>query len=116
MAGTKRSWEGHLLNFPDKSNTMATTEIVSRSSAIQAIFRTFCSELDDHHDRRERVVKASRDITALSKKMYAPVEIQLFSHAKFPVYVASQVNNFDRIFSLQRSVQQFDRSTNGSNI
>jgi hypothetical protein len=102
MAGTKRSWEGQLLNFPDKSNTMATAEVVSRSSTIQAIFRTFCSELDDHHDRRERVVKASRDITALSKKMYAP---ELFSHAKFLVYVANQVNNFDRIFSLQRSVQ-----------
>lgn len=25
-------------------------------------------ELDDHHDRRERIIKASRDITALSKK------------------------------------------------
>ncbi|MCJ1390650.1 hypothetical protein MMC18_003511 [Xylographa bjoerkii] len=33
------------------------------------MFSTFRIELDEHHDRRERVIKASRDITALSKKM-----------------------------------------------
>jgi hypothetical protein len=33
------------------------------------MFETFRAELDDHHDRRERVIKASRDITAQSKKM-----------------------------------------------
>lgn len=32
-------------------------------------FQTFRSELDEHQDRRERIIKASRDITALSKKM-----------------------------------------------
>ena len=34
-----------------------------------AMFEGFRKELDEHHDRRERVVKASRDITAASKKM-----------------------------------------------
>ncbi len=38
-------------------------------SAYTAMFETFRDELDEHHDRRERIVKASRDITALSKKM-----------------------------------------------
>ena len=33
-------------------------------------FETFREELDIHHDRRERIVKASRDVTAASKKMY----------------------------------------------
>ncbi|KAL7274771.1 hypothetical protein RUND412_002325 [Rhizina undulata] len=32
-------------------------------------FMGFREDLDEHHDRRERVIKASRDITALSKKM-----------------------------------------------
>lgn len=32
-------------------------------------FENFRNELDEHHDRRERIIKASRDITALSKKM-----------------------------------------------
>ncbi|MCJ1471968.1 hypothetical protein MMC13_000612 [Lambiella insularis] len=38
-------------------------------SPITAMFSTFRAELDEHHDRRERVIKASRDITALSKKI-----------------------------------------------
>lgn len=38
-------------------------------SPFIAMFETFRTELDEHHDRRERIIKASRDITALSKKM-----------------------------------------------
>lgn len=32
-------------------------------------FTSFRSELDEHQDRRERIVKQSRDITAASKKL-----------------------------------------------
>jgi predicted translin family RNA/ssDNA-binding protein len=35
----------------------------------RAEFEKIRDELDEHHDRRERVVKISRDITALAKKM-----------------------------------------------
>ncbi|KAI9825822.1 MAG: hypothetical protein M1832_000762 [Thelocarpon impressellum] len=38
-------------------------------SPYMPMFRHFRDELDEHHDRRERVVKAARDITALSKKI-----------------------------------------------
>lgn len=38
-------------------------------SPFMPMFETFRSELDEHHDRRERIIKASRDITALSKKL-----------------------------------------------
>ena len=33
------------------------------------MFENFRDELDEHYDRKERIVKASRDVTALSKKM-----------------------------------------------
>ena len=33
------------------------------------MFEAFRSELDEHQDRRERIIKVSRDVTALSKKM-----------------------------------------------
>ncbi|KAL9630725.1 MAG: hypothetical protein Q9164_006273 [Protoblastenia rupestris] len=33
------------------------------------MFEAFRNELDEHQDRRERIIKASRDITALSKKI-----------------------------------------------
>lgn len=36
---------------------------------IISMFEWFRDELDEHYDRRERLTKASRDITAHSKKM-----------------------------------------------
>lgn len=39
------------------------------ANEFMPIFESFRNELDEHHDRRERVTKTSRDITALSKKM-----------------------------------------------
>ena len=42
-----------------------------QQSPVLSMFEGFRSELDEHHDRRERVIKASRDITAASKKMCA---------------------------------------------
>lgn len=41
----------------------------SDASPFMPAFEVFRNELDEHHDRRERIIKASRDITALSKKM-----------------------------------------------
>ncbi|KAK5007817.1 hypothetical protein LTR28_004797 [Elasticomyces elasticus] len=41
----------------------------SSSSPFMPMFETFRKELDEHHDRRERCIKASRDITAASKKI-----------------------------------------------
>lgn len=38
-------------------------------SPYMGMFEGFRAELDQHHDRRERIIKASRDITAASKKM-----------------------------------------------
>lgn len=35
------------------------------------MFEGFRDELDEHYERKERIIKASRDVTALSKKMYA---------------------------------------------
>jgi hypothetical protein len=45
-------------------------ETESRASPFMPMFEVFRTELDEHHDRRERIIKASRVITAASKKMY----------------------------------------------
>lgn len=66
MAGNKRAWDGNVIASPLETENMDTSP---GASSIQSIFTEFRNELDEHHDRRERVVKASRDITALSKKM-----------------------------------------------
>jgi hypothetical protein len=39
------------------------------ASPFLPLFDTFRTELDEHYDRRERIVKSSRDVTAASKKM-----------------------------------------------
>ncbi|KAI9872674.1 MAG: hypothetical protein M1830_001312 [Pleopsidium flavum] len=68
MAGVKRSYDG-------KASTDATT-----TSPFMSMFETFRNELDEHHDRRERIIKASRDITALSKKMVRQLKIDIPSN------------------------------------
>lgn len=64
--GTKRSWQGQ----PVTSHTKPEMDTSDSGSATLSIFENFRNELDEHHDRRERIIKTSRDITALSKKMY----------------------------------------------
>ena len=54
------------LNSTLEQNTM---DSASAPSPFMPAFEFFRNELDEHHDRRERIIKASRDITALSKKM-----------------------------------------------
>ena len=46
-----------------------TEAMETSSSPFIPMFEKFRAELDEHHDRRERTIKASRDITAASKKM-----------------------------------------------
>lgn len=58
----------HRMNSHPKTMGGPTPTI---QSPYLAMFDNFRNELDEHHDRRERIIKASRDITALSKKMQA---------------------------------------------
>ncbi|TLS25346.1 hypothetical protein PpBr36_07577 [Pyricularia pennisetigena] len=56
-------------------------------NAYTPMFEQFRDELDRHHDRRERIVKASRDITALSKKIVRKI------HADLPPDVDREVQS-----------------------
>jgi hypothetical protein len=53
-----------------RDGEMADSKQEQALSPYMDMFEGFRKELDEHHDRRERIVKASRDITASSKKMY----------------------------------------------
>jgi hypothetical protein len=46
-----------------------TMDASKPQSPFIPMFEQFREELDEHQDRRERTIKASRDITAASKKM-----------------------------------------------
>jgi hypothetical protein len=48
---------------------MDAQDSTANQSPFMPMFEGFRAELDEHHDRRERIIKSSRDITASSKKM-----------------------------------------------
>jgi hypothetical protein len=52
-----------------RDGEMAGDKPEQKPSPFVGMFEGFRAELDQHHDRRERIIKASRDITASSKKM-----------------------------------------------
>lgn len=71
MSGQKRDYRGNAKRFEhrekEKAPPKAPREVIR--NAYTPMFERFRDELDEHHDRKERIVKASRDVTALSKKM-----------------------------------------------
>lgn len=48
-------------------------EMAEPSNPFMSMFEGFRQEIDESHLARERVIKASRDITALSKKAWVTV-------------------------------------------
>ncbi|CAK7241283.1 MAG: hypothetical protein STHCBS139747_002743 [Sporothrix thermara] len=56
-----------------------------------SMFEGFRDHLDAHHDRRERIVKASRDITALSKKTIFALQRVRRIHPQLPRDVDGEV-------------------------
>ena len=69
MAGVKRPRSSDATAIPRSTQIQPSTATDTTVSPLLTQFAFFRSELDAHHDRRERIVKVSRDITALSKKM-----------------------------------------------
>lgn len=66
MSGFKRDWNG---NAKRRDGPKPAPKTQAVRNAYTPMFEQLRNELDEHHDRRERIVKASRDITGLSKKM-----------------------------------------------
>ncbi|CAA7258794.1 unnamed protein product [Cyclocybe aegerita] len=54
----------HVIHFLMATSTTASVALPT----VTHLFDDFRADLDDHNDRRERLIKASRDITNLSKK------------------------------------------------
>ena len=63
--GFKRTHDGKMADSKPKEE--------ENSSPFAEMFEGFNKELVEHQERRERIIKASRDITAASKKMYGPM-------------------------------------------
>ncbi|KAG8908541.1 hypothetical protein FRB99_005901 [Tulasnella sp. 403] len=50
-------------------NHISVLPTMALASDVHGMFEAFRDELDEHNDRRERLIKASRDVTNLSKKI-----------------------------------------------
>ncbi|KAJ3551622.1 hypothetical protein NPX13_g11318 [Xylaria arbuscula] len=61
-AGVKRDYQG-------KEKARKDPAAEQPRNAYTSMFETFRDELDEHHDRRARIGKVSRDVTTLSKKI-----------------------------------------------
>ncbi|KAK5634897.1 hypothetical protein RRF57_010609 [Xylaria bambusicola] len=61
-AGVKRDYQG-------KEKAKKNVGADQPRNAYTSMFEAFRDELDEHHDRRNRIGKVSRDVTALSKKI-----------------------------------------------
>ena len=64
MTGVKRDHTGSKKAVEPKETTVR--------NAYTSMFEAFRDELDEHHDRRQKIIKVSKDVTALSKKMCEP--------------------------------------------
>lgn len=70
MPGIKRQHDGTSKEKSERKSEGSDEKIAGAPiSPFMPMFEGFRAELDEHHDRRERIIKASRDITAGSKKM-----------------------------------------------
>ncbi|KAJ5712203.1 hypothetical protein N7493_008671 [Penicillium malachiteum] len=98
--GTKRSWQGEPL-----ANNLDIIMESESAGSILSVFENFRNELDEHHDRRERVIKASRDITALSKKIiFALQRVRTISTPLPPKIAQENQVRLDQIRALFTSI------------
>ncbi|CAK7218345.1 hypothetical protein SBRCBS47491_003478 [Sporothrix bragantina] len=74
---------------PSSNNSAPSAPTVRNE--YTSMFERFRDHLDAHHDRRERVVKASRDITALSKKIIFALQRVRRIHPELPRDVDGEV-------------------------
>ncbi|KAL4955072.1 Translin family-domain-containing protein [Aspergillus filifer] len=105
--GTKRSWEGIPL-CTDTSQPQPQSPATMAESAptlnVHSMFEGFRDELDQHHDRRERLIKISRDITALSKKIIFSLQRVRTAGKTIPLSILKDVTpRFESILSLFQS-------------
>jgi len=80
---------------------------------MNSIFAQFRDKLDAHYDRRERLVKISRDITALSKKMIFSLHRIHGEATALPPNIKKEVDN--REAEIQKLLQKAEPDVRGPN-
>ncbi|KKY17980.1 putative translin-associated factor [Phaeomoniella chlamydospora] len=70
------------------------------------MFEEYRTELDAHHDRRERIIKVSRDVTATSKKIIFALQRVRQLQKPLPSSIESDIaSKFDNVNKLLSSIR-----------
>ncbi|KAI1454559.1 Translin [Annulohypoxylon moriforme] len=102
--GVKRDHQGR-----EKTDGRADnkTDKAMPRNAYTSMFESFRSELDEHHDRRMKIGKVSRDVTALSKKIVRKLNQPL------PAHIQSDVDaRLKEITELLKTIEEDVAGTN----
>ncbi|KAL2163621.1 hypothetical protein VTH06DRAFT_5679 [Thermothelomyces fergusii] len=89
MSGLKRDWSG---KEKRRDGPKQAPKQVARN-AYTSMFENLRDELDEHYDRRERIVKTSRDITALSKKIIFSLQRVRKIESNLPANIQSEIDS-----------------------
>ncbi|KAI0881422.1 Translin [Annulohypoxylon maeteangense] len=82
-------------------------------NAYTSMFESFRSELDEHHDRRMKIGKVSRDVTALSKKIIFSLQRVHKLNQPFPAHIQSDVD--DRLKEIAKLLMTIEGDVAGMN-
>ncbi|KAK3391516.1 Translin family-domain-containing protein [Sordaria brevicollis] len=87
MSGFKRDRHGNEKKFNNGPRPAPKPKVAVVRNAYTPMFEQLRDELDAHHDRRDRLGKASRDVTGLSKKIVRTINPDL------PPQIQSEVDS-----------------------
>ncbi|KAF3909417.1 hypothetical protein AA313_de0201807 [Arthrobotrys entomopaga] len=120
FSGGSGGGERNTRNGPKhSSSSQPTATAAAPTGPFIPMFTTFRNELDEHHDRRERIIKASRDITAASKKIIFTLH-RLRPHVlplphSLPPHIANEISDYEsKIQHLLSSLLPDLQQLNGS--
>ncbi|KAI0421822.1 Translin [Xylaria grammica] len=108
-AGIKRDYQG---KEKAKRDAGAAAPDHPRN-AYTSMFESFRDELDEHHDRRMRIGKVSRDVTALSKKIIFSLQRVRKLSQPIPERIQSEIDGrLKEIAELLETIQADVQGTN----
>ncbi|KAF7879096.1 hypothetical protein EAF04_000296 [Stromatinia cepivora] len=92
MPGIKRQHDGTSKEKSERKFEGSEEKSGASISPFMPMFEGFRAELDEHHDRRERIIKAGRDITAGSKKIIFALQRVQKLHQPLPQKIAKETS------------------------
>ncbi|CAJ2500168.1 Uu.00g030210.m01.CDS01 [Anthostomella pinea] len=108
VAGVKRDRQGK-----EKPMSMSRGNAPQQGGAYTTMFEGFRDELDEHHDRRMRIGKVSRDVTALSKKIIFSLQRVRKLSQPIPTHIQKDIDQ--RLQEIATQLKEIEPDVQGMN-